>query len=293
MFLSVGKGLFALIVISAISQLGGCASIQAQARGQLADIAVQLELVEFEQSSSLTWYGPDNRQASERLSGSNLLVFIGGDGLPWVDGGMRIASDPTAGDKTIWSLMAPLSSQSEVAFLARPCYYLSLLPPECTPALWTSARYGQAVVDQLYDALVTMQQQYQPDSISLIGFSGGGTLAVLLAAENQRRQDTPGHALRVKSVVSIAANLPVVAWTTQQRYLPLTQSLDASEFLPLSIPHLILLGEADRVVPLQTYSAELMAKLEADPKTTVEVIPDQGHACCWQTAAPRLIQFLE
>ncbi len=53
-------------------------------------------------------------------------------------------------------------------------------------------------------------------AVVLVGYSGGGALALLIA----------DRAPAVRAVVTLAANLDLDAWTAHHRYQPLTESLD-------------------------------------------------------------------
>ena len=209
-----------------------------------------------------------------------LNVFIGGDGEPWVRGGRVIASNPTRFDNTVYGLM----KQSTLAsiFLIRPCYYVLKMPLECDPELWTSARYSEQVVASMERALRQLVLQQNITSINLIGFSGGASLAVLIAA---RADD----ALPVNKVVSIAGNLAVKKWVAYHNYLPLRASLEPQNQLPLGLPHLIMMGADDVNVPplLLLSQGELFDEL-----TEVAVYNDVDHSCCWIEQASRLNEFL-
>ena len=65
-----------------------------------------------------------------------------------------------------------------------------------------------------------------PRSVVLIGYSGGGVLAVLIAPQ------VPGSA-----VVTIAANLDVEAWARWHQYTPLSGSLNPATQPPLDALH--------------------------------------------------------
>ena len=83
---------------------------------------------------------------------------------------------------------------------------------------------------------ITEVRQPRHRSIVLIGHSGGGTLAVLLAP---RIEDVSG-------VVSIAANLDIDAWADHHNYDRLTGSLNPnSQPTDSAIPHEQMAGLRD------------------------------------------------
>src|SRR3546814_2839304 len=63
--------------------------------------------------------------------------------------------------------------------------------------VWTSARFSDGVIVSMSDALDRLKEEAGASSLDLVGYSGGGGVAVLLAA---RRRD-------VVSIVTIAGNL--------------------------------------------------------------------------------------
>jgi pimeloyl-ACP methyl ester carboxylesterase len=112
--------------------------------------------------------------------------------------------------------------------------------------------------------------------ILLVGHSGGGTLAVLLASR------LPA----VAGVISIAGNLDLVEWTSRHGYSPLTASLDPARepALDPALPQWYLLGGRDTVV------TEAMARsyLARVPPGRIWRYPALDHACCWQRVWPKV-----
>ena len=113
----------------------------------------------------------------------------------------------------------------------------------------------------------------------LVGYSGGGTLAALLAT---RRQD-------VSRLVTVAGLLDHAAWTQALRISPLTGSLNpADEWAQLrQIPQVHYVGGKDR----QTGKLALRPALEhPSPQVRVIELPDFDHNCCWAEAWSRLVR---
>jgi hypothetical protein len=203
-----------------------------------------------------------------------LDVYLDGDGTPWIDS-ERIAADPTPHRALALELMALDPGPS--LYLGRPCYFGHAGDAGCEPALWTSARYGPVVVGTLADAL----RQLAPGrKLRLIGFSGGGVLATLLAT---RLPQTVG-------VITIAADLDLASWTSARGFSPLTGSLDPADepVLPDSIMQRHLLAGRDEVVP----AGSADRYLSRVPPGSVITWPDFTHACCWKAMWPRFIATL-
>lgn len=218
--------------------------------------------------------------AYERLGAPGpLFVFIEGDGTPWTDAGRRIAADPTPGHPLALELAAETRSRS-VLYLGRPCYFGLAHSEECHPSDWTSARYSEQAIQSLATALNRFTRTEAFQGVVLIGHSGGGTVAVLMAPLIER----------LRAVVTIGANLDVGAWTRYHGYLPLSASLDPADRkpLPAQVAEIHLVGGADHNVPpdlLQRY-------MKGHPAAHLWRFASFDHRCCWQRAWPSLLPRL-
>ena len=173
--------------------------------------------------------------------GQTLTVYIEGDGVAWSSRSTP-SPDPTPRDPLTVRLAAR-DPAPKLLYLARPCQYLApeQAPGMCEVSLWTSARYGPAVVDALGQALDQAKLRLNADRLSLVGYSGGGVLALLLAA---RRSD-------VSDVLTVGANLDIRAWTAHHGVSELRGSLNpADQGAALSgVWQTHLVGRADAVSP--------------------------------------------
>ena len=170
--------------------------------------------------------------------GTLLWVFIDGDGRPWTNGGREPSSDPTS-DHAL-AMQLAVQGTEPTLYVGRPCYDGGTALNGCTAQWWTSARYSKAVVDSLATAISSFQSISSLGRVVLVGYSGGGTLAVLVAPRLQG----------VQAVVTVAANLDVDAWTAHHAYLPLTQSLNPADMVERAPwPQIHLRGDHDEVVP--------------------------------------------
>lgn len=124
------------------------------------------------------------------------------------------------------SLDLMLQDLGPAVYIGRPCYF-ELGPADlCSNKRWTQERYSQDTVNSLNSAITHLLHSSDFQSVQLIGFSGGGALAVLIA---NRRND-------INSVITIAGNLNTHAWTLHHGYLPLTGSLNPADDLSLTMP---------------------------------------------------------
>ena len=103
--------------------------------------------------------------------------------------------------------------------------------------------------------------------VTLVGWSGGGVMAALVAA---RREDVAG-------LVTIAAPLDLAVWTRSRGLSPL-QGLDPADLPPIAAPQVHLTGAFDTVV--RPTVVRPTARRLAGPLGQVETWPER-HDCCW------------
>ncbi|MBF0184835.1 MAG: alpha/beta hydrolase [Magnetococcales bacterium] len=211
-----------------------------------------------------------------------LTVYLEGDGLAWITP-TRLSDDPTP-KNPLALLLAAQDRSPSVAYLARPCQYVRKeVADPCAPRYWSNARYAPEVVEALAQAIRRLLQQAGATRLRLVGYSGGGTLALLLAPTLQ-----PEH------VVTVAAVLDTEAWTGHHQLSPLNLSLNPSSRLG-EITHIQQthwLGGQDAVVPKQlSYQA-----LSALPHLRHQSLREVGaftHHCCWSDHWPSLLQQMQ
>lgn len=206
--------------------------------------------------------------------GRVLHVYIEGDGRPWI-GEDRIATDPSPERALMLELMA--TDVAPRLFLGRPCYF-GIDDTHCDPRWWTDARYSEAVVASMNVALDSVAGGY--DGLVLLGHSGGGTLAMLLAG---RRQD-------VLAVVTLAGNLDIASWAQWHDYTPLRGSLNPATQPPLdaAVTQWHYLGAGDeKILPAMVQEA-----VARQPAASFYLLPGTDHSCCWAQWWPRVLQSL-
>jgi fermentation-respiration switch protein FrsA (DUF1100 family) len=198
-------------------------------------------------------------------AGATLHVYIEGDGTPFRKRSV-IADDPTPHDPLMLRLMAEDPAPS--VYLGRPCYFGLYADPGCGAQAWTSGRFAPEILDSMGSVLRLELLRSGASRVALFGHSGGGALAVLLAA----RQPS------VVRVVTIGATLDVAAWCELHGYSPLTGSLDPAR-LPLQrkdIEVLHWVGQRDTNTPPAFIAAAARARGEP-----TRVVAGFDHNCCW------------
>ncbi len=204
-----------------------------------------------------------------------LRVYIDGDGAPYL--GKAIAADPTPQQSLALALLA--ADHGPALYLGRPCYHRETRIGSCTSELWTRARYGETVVASMAAAVQSLIAGRGVRTVTFVGHSGGGTLAMLIA---RRIAET-------RAVVTIAANLDVAGWARYARQ-DLSGSLDPAVLPPLhaGIHQRHYRGGRDRVVPPASTAAAL-----ASPLSVLTIIDDFDHVCCWTRMWPKILAELD
>lgn len=246
--------------------LGACATPAARFDALAKTRGLQGELIRGESFDQLLY--------PKAEAGEVLHVYLSGDGTPWRTR-YRPARDPTPRHPLVLSLM--LLDPAPAVYLGRPCYHGA--SRGCSVWHWTAGRYSRAVVLSMAGALDAWLADHPTRALVLIGYSGGGSLAMLLADvwEDRRRL---GEALPpISDVVTIAANLDIHLWTERHDYSPLTGSLNPAQVrLPASLRQWHLVGERDENVPPELVMAALAKQ------SSVELLryPGADHHCCWE-----------
>lgn len=165
------------------------------------------------------------------------VVYIEGDGLISFDR-YTISSDPTPITHLMIQL-AFLDTRPNVLYIARPCQYTPMyLNPKCNPIYWTHKRWSKDTIKSMYEAIIKFTKT---KDIDLVGFSGGGGIAVLLAAYN----------MKVKSILTIGGNLDHISFNRYHNATTSFYSLNPIDYASKlnNIPQLHLSGDNDRIVP--------------------------------------------
>ena len=208
-----------------------------------------------------------------------LVIYIEGDGQAWRRKHI-LSDDPTPRDPLALRLAANDPGPA-VLYIARPCQFQKgSSRPECAPKYWSSHRYSEEVVTSVNFAIDWGVRQTGATTIFLVGYSGGRTVAVLVAA---RRYVVAGFA-------TIAANLDHRLWTEIHNVSPLVDSLNAADFTNSveNIPQVHFAGAEDKIVP--PIIAESYREKFTDV-TMVEIRTVNGfdHLCCWKDVWPDIL----
>ncbi len=221
---------------------------------------------------------PEGQVSAQRT----LTVYIEGDGYAW-----RTRSSPSSNPTPIDPVALRLALQhpdGPVAYLARPCQFVgSEAYSGCEEDFWTSRRFARDVVDSSSFAISVLMNEVGATSVQLIGYSGGGAVAALVAA---KRDD-------VVQLVTVAGNLDHATWTESHSVTPLSGSLNPIDYVEqlLRVSQVHLVGGDDEIVPpviAETYQQSF----PEDQKPFVKILPEYTHRCCWVDDWPEILKLL-
>ncbi|MBL8672631.1 MAG: hypothetical protein JNK11_18380 [Alphaproteobacteria bacterium] len=224
------------------------------------------------------------RRAARAGSGAALRVYIESDGQNFVRG--RLSGDPTPALPISLQLAAADDWAGPVIFLARPCQYGLRGAPgfPCEPRVWDQRRYGRDAVAAANAAVDQAKAWSGAPSVELIGYSGGGVIAALVAAG---RPD-------VARLVTIASPLDSTAWTRDTNVDSIDDSINPADIAAqlIAVPQAHAHGASDRVVrPTVAASyrnALVRASSDGKGPWTFLLEPGADHDCCWLERWPDL-----
>ncbi len=206
-----------------------------------------------------------------------LVIYIEGDGYAWRNR-YQASSNPTP-KNPISLKLAIRDKGKQILYLARPCQYLSATQlQDCDVKYWTSHRLSKEVVNSLNEVIDQLLAQINPTEIGLIGYSGGGAIAALIA---EKRKD-------IDWFITLAGNLDHQTWTQVHHVTPLNGSLNALDiaYKIKDIPQQHWLGTKDQVIPLTVIQSYLK---QAQHPEWLKQVKGYDHHCCWEDHWPNLL----
>lgn len=209
---------------------------------------------------------------------SSLRVYIEGDGFAWKS--RTLPSDNPTPRNPSGLMLAATDTQANVLYLARPCQFIGPpLPANCRVNIWTQDRFSPAVITTMNEVLSQVVSRYPGVKLDLVGYSGGGNIAALLA---ERRSD-------VRSLRTVAGNLDVAYVNALHHVTPMptaSSAIDAAHALR-ALPQIHFSGEADTTVPPTV--ARRFQQAVGGRCVQTEVAGGMAHGSDWAAVWPRLL----
>jgi len=206
-----------------------------------------------------------------------LHVFIEGDAS--VKQALRRAPpDPTPRSLLMLRLMQ--EDKAQAILLGRPCYHGTFTQDRCEIRHLGPERYSAEVIESMTAALQDELDHAGARQVIFFGYSGGGTVAMLMAAQH------PGTA----AIVTLGGNLDNAALVAYHNSPPLSGSLDPALLpaFPSSVVQLHFFGALDMNVP-----ASLAQKTLARQNVRSVIFPGIDHECCWRDVWPEILARLQ
>jgi hypothetical protein len=259
-------------LLSLLSVIWGCTSPEARFFNKAKSYGFKQKIVQGTVFKHVVYFNKKTR-------GSDVLhIYLDGDGSAWINK-RWISANPTPRN----ALMLKLMQQDKEAalYLGRPCYHGFSADPPCSNKLWTSHRYSPLVVDALVAAIREIVSEYNPKHVVLIGYSGGGALAMLVAE----------HFSDISGIITIAANLDINAWTDYHGYSRLTGSLNPIDRKKLDkkIFQLHLAGGKDLNIPAN----QIRSFVEKNQSSSFLFFNEYDHHCCWEQVWPSILDSIQ
>lgn len=203
-------------------------------------------------------------------SSDKISIYIEGDGKAW-ETKHRLSDDPTPSNPVALRLAA-VDPADNVIYIARPGQYSASGFADRDSKYWSGRRFAPEVVGSMDRVIDILKARSGAKYLELIGYSGGGAIAVLLAA---RRSD-------VVSLRTVSGNLNTKAWCTYHHVSQLDGSLDPIDVAQkvAHIPQRHFVGSADKVVPIAI--AEFFVKMERDKNyERITMVDGASHNDGW------------
>lgn len=213
---------------------------------------------------------------------SEYIFYIEGDGLIFDKVRYQITKDPTPNSIFLIEL-ANMDMRDNIVYVARPCQFIDIDSSDVCKdnKLWTSHRYSPKIISVMRDVInkISLGKNYQ-----LIGFSGGGGIASLIAKDSNN----------ISSLVTIAGNIDHVSFNEYQNSAHMTGSLNPVDYAKelAKIPQIHYSGSRDRVV-VSSLLEQAVNKIKKTKNANKNIhhitIKGAGHDSGWASNWPKML----
>ena len=273
---TVRKVFTAVVSLFLLGVLSGCTVLDPDAHADaLAEPAhLRRQLVDT---------GPFVLTTFSRIShpGEPLRVYIEGDGVAWLSR-TEPSLDPTP-RKAMGLALAAKDPAPNLVYLARPCQFTPMAAnPRCAIPYWTGKRFSPEVIDSMNAAVSRFAALTPGQPVELVGYSGGGAVAVLIAA---RRTD-------VVSIRTVAGDLDDEFVNRLHDVSPMPESENAIDFARrvASIAQMHFRGAQDDVVPPSV--AQRFVNATGTRCAQTAIVPGLTHDSDWSQHWPALLKVV-
>ncbi|MBP3998206.1 alpha/beta hydrolase [Pseudomonas koreensis] len=256
------KAKFAVVWLS-VALMGGCTSSIKNFSTEITAAGGRATVL---QTTPFPLLAAVKKDAEESTT---LRVYIEDDGSKASES--QGSTNPTP--KALMLVKLALNDPAPSAYLARPCQYV--WSERCVQPELSERRFSSSVITSYQEALEFLKGIHHNQTFELVGYGGGGAVALLLAA-------TRTDVIRVQT---LGGNLTPTTWSRLHQMPPLKGSIDPIKFAKKLqiIPQRHLVGKTDMEVPQAVAEAYMLALPEADclEVTLVEADHSQGWDEAW------------
>lgn len=203
-----------------------------------------------------------------------LRIYVEGDGRAFINR-YSPSKNPTPISHFLLDVMAQDDSPNLV-YVARPCQFVE--DTKCEEKFWTNGRFAPEVVAAIDEVL----QNFSAQKIELIGYSGGGFIALQLATKNKN----------VINLRTIAGNLDHQKFVEFHQVSALDQSASDPDFNELAeLPQIHFVGAKDRTTPA-IIAQSYVSKLPQQNCSKIVKIAAVNHSTGWMERWEELLKIV-
>jgi|TARA_R110000868_G_scaffold161423_2_gene391704 hypothetical protein len=278
---AVKASIFVLLSGFVLLALSGCGASLSN-RFALADDVAARDGLDKHVFHAAPFYVTAYLSATNTKAATTGRVYIEGDGLAWLSKSTP-SLNPTPIDPYALRL-AEIDSGAGVdrVYLARPCQYSGWdREGNCPRKYWTTHRYAPEVLRAYSALLARLKAERGWQHVELVGYSGGATLALLMA---RGRTD-------ITAIRTVAGNLDIDAHSRYHKVSMMPESLNPANYAPdyAALPQYHFVGADDPIVP-QPIAQSFVSKM-GDPRCVrIETLKGVTHGKGWIDLWPALLR---
>lgn len=214
---------------------------------------------------------PFTLQAFEKIQSPNDIatLYIEGDGLSWIT-----RSQPSGNPTPLNPLtldLAAIDPAPNVIYLGRACHYIQ--GPACQISYWTDKRFAPEIINSTMQAIDEIKTTHHINGFHLVGYSGGGGIAGILAA---KRSD-------ILSLRTLAGNMDIGLFTSNHDLTPMNGSINPSSTAAETshIPQIHYIGEDDSLID-SSLAEKFVSRQTFGHCARITTVPDTDHKDGWK-----------
>ena len=187
-------------------------------------------------------------------SGKPLRIYIEGDG------------NPNPSDK-IALYYAEQDPTLNVIYVGRPCQWTEDKLCKTKPEIYKEQRFHPEIIREVEEVVLYLKSKYKAPKIELIGYDGGATIALNLAAQ-----------MNVDRIITIAGILDTNAYTRQNDLPEMPDAQNPADKLSIlsNVKQIHYVGSKDEITPRRA-AERFVAKMQNPKSATVRSVNGIGH----------------